>query len=256
MNPKNDFALVPTLRSYTRITGTPDAGYTIEFNGQKESGFETLEEAKLTADEIERGKRALQPDEPTAETKIVEQDSPVPVAEEWGDEEAHGGQKLAEATAYAADYPAASLQYKIFGINYSDEEILRLVMLRSLEWDALPIYATRAVAPAALFWVPWWQLLLAIVAACLLWSVVRTQFVSLRVSMICVLLNSLFPSLVVNILIATVLFATGKVVLGFVALFWHLIATAMNWVCPQGGMPVIQEKLFAQIEERCCDSAD
>lgn len=238
-------------RHHARITGTPDDGYVIEFNGQKESGFITLAEAKLAADELERGVRAVAPD-----TVGVEREGRDLMAEKSCGEESHGGQNQSEATACAADHWVTSLQYRIFGINYSIEEIPLLVMLRSIEWDALPIYATRAIAPAALFWVPWWQLLLAITVACWLWSAVRTQFVSLRVSMICVYLNGLIPSLVANILVAAVLFATGKVVLGFVALFWHLIATAMNWVCPPGGMPAIQEKLFAQIEECCRDTVD
>lgn len=71
-------------KRYTRITGTPDDGYTIEFNDLKESGFKTLAEAKLAADEIERGNRAIQPGAVGAEQEDADLERAIGVARARG----------------------------------------------------------------------------------------------------------------------------------------------------------------------------
>ncbi len=49
----------PMPANRARITGNPEAGYTIEYAGQSELGFESLAEARLAADQIERGQRQI-----------------------------------------------------------------------------------------------------------------------------------------------------------------------------------------------------
>ena len=43
------------------------------------------------------------------------------------------------------------MEYRFLGINYSEPEAERLILARSLEWEALPVFATRGIAPIALF---------------------------------------------------------------------------------------------------------
>ena len=41
------------------------------------------------------------------------------------------------------------MQLHLLGITYNDDEIPRVVQLRTLEWDAFPVFATRSFAPIA-----------------------------------------------------------------------------------------------------------
>jgi hypothetical protein len=141
------------------------------------------------------------------------------------------------------------MEHKVSGMTFTEEESSRLILLRSLEWEALPVFATRGIAPIALFWFPWWQVCLALVACSLLWCPVRTRFVSLRVSMFVSFLNSLYASLLMNAVVAVIFFSTGRVALGFVALLWHFISTLLAFAYPPTRVPTIQEKLWAQMPE-------
>ena len=140
------------------------------------------------------------------------------------------------------------MEHKVSGMAFTEEESSRLVFARSLEWEALPVFATRGVAPIALFWFPWWQVCLALVACSLLWCPVRTRFVSLRVAMISSFLNNIYVSLLTNVVVAVVFFTTGRVALGFVSLLWHFISTLLASAYPPTRAPIIQEKLWAQMQ--------
>jgi hypothetical protein len=142
------------------------------------------------------------------------------------------------------------MEQRICGITFSEEEFPRLVLLRSLEWEALPIFATRSLAPIGLFWLTWWQLLLLLVLPSLLWCPIRTRFVSLRLAMLSSFLNMLYVSVFANILVAIIFFSTGKIAAGFIALFWHFISSALAFAYPATSHATIQEKFFAQIQER------
>ena len=142
------------------------------------------------------------------------------------------------------------MEHKVSGMTFTEEESSRLILARSLEWEALPVFATRGIAPIAMFWLPWWQLCLALVACSLLWCLVRTRFVSLRVSMFVSFLNNIYVSLLTNLLVAVIFFSTGRVALRFVALLWHLISTLLAFAYPPTRVPTIQEKLWAELVAR------
>jgi hypothetical protein len=141
------------------------------------------------------------------------------------------------------------MEHKVSGMTFTEEESSRLILARSLEWEALPVFATRGVAPIALFWFPWWQVCLALVACSLLWCPVCTRFVSLRVAMIVWFLNNIYASLVTNVIVAVVFFSTGRVALGFLSLLWHFVSTLLAFVYPPTRAPIIQAKLWAQMQE-------
>jgi hypothetical protein len=141
------------------------------------------------------------------------------------------------------------MEHKVSGMTFTQEESPRLILARSLEWEALPVFATRGIAPIALFWFSWWQVCLALVACSLLWCPIRTRFVSLRVAMISSFINNIYVSLLANVVVAVVFFATGRVAAGFVALLWHLISTVLAFAYPPTRAPTIQEKLWIQMQE-------
>jgi|SRR5882672_5120254 len=142
------------------------------------------------------------------------------------------------------------MEQRIFGITYTEEESSQLILLRSLEWEALPVFATRGYAPIALFWFPWWHVCLALLACSFIWCSVRARFVSLRVAMIVSFLNNIYVSLLMNLVVAVTFFSTHRVGLGFMALLWHLISTLLAFAYPPTRVPTIQEKLWAQMQER------
>src|SRR5882757_7359254 len=117
------------------------------------------------------------------------------------------------------------MNYKAAGTTFTEEESSRLILGRSLEWEALPVFATRSIAPIALCWFPWWQVCLVVIACSVLWCPVRTRFVSLRMAIMISFLNNIYVSLLVNVVVAIVFFSMGKVVLGFIALLWHFVST-------------------------------
>ena len=138
-------------------------------------------------------------------------------------------------------------------MTFTEEESSKLILIRSLEWEALPVFATRGIAPVALFWFPWWQVCLAFVACSLLWCPVRTRFVSLRLAIMVSFLNNLYVSLLTNVVVAIVFFSAGRVALGFVSLLWHFVSTLLAFAYPPTRAPIIQEKLWAQMQESSVD---
>lgn len=98
------------------------------------------------------------------------------------------------------------MQLKLVGITYNDDEISRVVQLRTIEWDAFPAFATRSFAPIAMFWIPWWQLMLLLAALSLVWCPIRNHVASPTVSAVGALLNMALVAIPANIVIAVVFF--------------------------------------------------
>jgi hypothetical protein len=134
-------------------------------------------------------------------------------------------------------------------MTFTEEESSRLILLRALEWDSLPVFATRTIAPITLFWLPWWQVCLALVACSLFWCPIRTRFVSLRVAMVVSRTNNLYVSLFANVVVAVIFFCTGRFALGLVALLWQFISALLAVAYPPTKLPIIREKLMAQLLE-------
>jgi hypothetical protein len=140
------------------------------------------------------------------------------------------------------------MEYRILGINYSEPEAERLILARSLEWEALPVFATRSVAPIALFWFSWWQICLCLVAAALVWCPFRTKYVNLALSMVLSFVNNIFVSVLINAAVAVMFFINGKTLLAIISLLWHLVSTLLAFTYPPSTKPIIQEKLWEQLE--------
>jgi hypothetical protein len=136
------------------------------------------------------------------------------------------------------------LKYTIFKTTYSKEEAERFVFLRKLEWEAFPVFATRAFAPVALFWLSWWQLALAFVLASLVWCPVREYAANIRVATAASALNNIVVSLVGNVVIAVVFFVEGKTVVGCIALVWHFVSSLLAFAYPPSRSLKIQEKFW------------
>lgn len=134
-------------------------------------------------------------------------------------------------------------------MTFSEDEASKMLLLRSLEWEALPVFATRSFAPIALFWLTWWQLLLLLAVPSLLWCPIRTRFVSFRLAMVSSLLNNIFVTLLANVLIAIVFFAVGAVTNGVIALFWLPISAILAFVYPRLKTLDIRNKLSEQMAE-------
>src|SRR5260221_8709207 len=139
------------------------------------------------------------------------------------------------------------MEHKVSGMTFTEEESARLILARSLEWEALPVFATRGIVPIALFWFPWWQVCLALIACSLLWCPVRTRFVSLKAAMTVSFINNLYVSLLTNIVVAVIFFCTGRVALGFVALLWHFISTVLAFAYPPTRAPIISGEVMGTV---------
>ena len=157
-------------------------------------------------------------------------------------------------------------EYKILRKSYSEDEIERLLLLRSLEWEALPVFALRGIAPLGLLWFPWWQVCLAFVAASLIWCPIRTRFANFFTAMLVSKFSNLLVSVIMNVLIAGFFFYKGHIAMGLLALLWHFVATILAFAYPPSGVPVsvkegdeamlvpasiIQDKFRTQIFKSC-----
>ena len=140
------------------------------------------------------------------------------------------------------------MQLRLLGITYNDDEIPRVVQLRTLEWDAFPVFATRSFAPVALFWVPWWQLMIALAALSAVWCPIRNHVASARLSALAALLNMAVVAVPVNLVIAVIFFFRGRVLEGCIALAWNLVATVLSFAYPPSREPALQSKILAKVE--------
>lgn len=141
------------------------------------------------------------------------------------------------------------MEYKAFGISFDEEDLSTLVLVRALEWEALPVFATRSVAPIALFWFTWWQVLLALVVCSLPWCLMRGRLANLRAAIFFSLINNLYISLALNIVTAIILFSMGKLMLGFVSLLWHFISSLLAFAYPPTRNTfAIRERFLEQIK--------
>lgn len=146
------------------------------------------------------------------------------------------------------------MDQKSFGMTFNEAESSRLILARALEWEALPVFGTRSVAPIALFWLPWWVVFLALAGCSVLWSPIRTRFVSLRAAMLVCFLNNIYITLVTNVTVAVIFFSTGRVALGFLSLCWTIVSTLLAFAYPPTRNTIIQDKLSEQLTNRSANS--
>jgi hypothetical protein len=68
--------------------------------------------------------------------------------------------------------------------NYSDEEIKRWLLLRSIEWTTWPAYLSQAIIPMLLIYFVWWHVLSAFVVLSIIWTFIRYKYVNPYLSQI------------------------------------------------------------------------
>jgi hypothetical protein len=139
------------------------------------------------------------------------------------------------------------MQLKLLGITYNDDEIPRVVQLRTLEWDAFPVFATRSFAPIALFWMPWWLLILVLAGFSIIWCPIRNHIPSARFSALAALCNMAPVAIPVNIIIAIIFFSLGRVLDGCIALVWNLVATIVSFAYPPSREPALQYRILSKV---------
>jgi|SRR5882724_3228279 len=141
------------------------------------------------------------------------------------------------------------MQLTLGGTTYEGLEIERYISLRKLEWEAFPVYATRAFAPVALFWIPWWQLILILTLASIVWCPIRNQVASPDLANVAVKLNNIFVSLLTNFIVAAIFFWQARILEGCIALFWNLISTAIGFAYPPSRKSALEDKLWSRVQE-------
>ena len=60
--------------------------------------------------------------------------------------------------------------------------------------------------------------------------------------------NNILVSLLINTAVAVAFFINGKTLLGFISRLWHLVSTLLAFTYPPSTKPIIQEKLWGQLE--------
>jgi hypothetical protein len=110
------------------------------------------------------------------------------------------------------------MHLRLFGITYHDSEVERFIQMRTMEWEAFPVFATRAFAPVAMFWIPWWHLILVLLLASVIWCPIRNHIASPELATFGTYIGSLMVSLPANIIIAVIFFSQAKLLEGCLAL--------------------------------------
>ncbi len=146
------------------------------------------------------------------------------------------------------------MRLRLLGTTYDDAEVERFIQLRTMEWEAFPVFAARAFAPVALFWIPWWQLILILVIASVVWCPIRNHVASAELAAFGSLINNIAVSLALNFILAAIFFFRGNILAGCLALFWNLISTLLAFAYPPGRSSALQEKLWSRVEGVATDA--
>jgi hypothetical protein len=126
----------------------------------------------------------------------------------------------------------------------TDEEIRRMLWLRAVEWSNWPAFVSGAVAPILLLWIPWWKVLLGVVAINTLWAAVRHRIHSLKIANLVAILVT--PGQWVVTLICMLAQAVHR--------HWALAALSLCWpfLCglisfPGGNLVLIQHSFASEL---------
>jgi hypothetical protein len=145
------------------------------------------------------------------------------------------------------------MHLRLLGITYDDTEVERFIQLRSMEWEAFPVFATRAFAPLAMFWIPWWQLILILLVASAIWCPVRNHIASPELAAFGGYIGMVMVALPVNVIIAIIFFSQAKILEGCLALVWNLVATLLAFAYPPSRSSALQEKLWSRVQGVAAD---
>jgi len=124
------------------------------------------------------------------------------------------------------------MHLRLLGITYYDDEVERFIQLRSMEWEAFPVFATRAFAPLAMVWIAWWQLILILVLASVVSCPIRNHVASPELAALGSQIANVFVSVPANIIIALIFFSQAKILPGCLTLLWNLVSTLLAFAYP------------------------
>ena len=66
--------------------------------------------------------------------------------------------------------------------SWTDAEIQRWLLLRAVEWNVLPAFASQPLVPILFLFLPWYLVVAAVVLLNFLWSKVRYSYVNATVA--------------------------------------------------------------------------
>jgi hypothetical protein len=106
--------------------------------------------------------------------------------------------------------------------GYNDEEIRRWLWLRAIEWGAFPAFVSQPIVPVLFVFVPWYVVVLGVVALGIVWRFVRYSFVSVRVAALAVVPVAWlkWPAALCS---CVWLFVHRQPIAGVLALLWPLV---------------------------------
>jgi len=120
--------------------------------------------------------------------------------------------------------------------SWTDAEIQRWLLLRAIEWNTFPAFASQPLVPIMFLLFSWYWVIAAVVVLNILWSGIRYSYVNITVARVTCLFVALamWPSAIGS---AIYLFIHRQFVPGLIALFWPLLA---GLIPPSGKIGVIE----------------
>lgn len=129
--------------------------------------------------------------------------------------------------------------------EWTSQEVDRYVMLRAIEWLALPGFIAMGLGILLLLVIPPIPLIIGLIVANFIWSLIATSFVSLSASEFCVYLNKLKW---ITIPIVTIIMLTRhEYGLSVLALFWAVVGILISLFRVNDRKGIIAHKLRQQI---------
>lgn len=127
--------------------------------------------------------------------------------------------------------------------TFTDDEITRWLWLRAVEWGSFPSYLSQLFVPILLLFYPWYFVIGGVVAASLLWCLVRYSFVSPALAG-AVVLPVLWLKWPVALGSSIYLFAHGHWGVAMLGLVWPLVAA---FTCPPANVGPLQRALAQRL---------
>lgn len=125
--------------------------------------------------------------------------------------------------------------------NYDNVEIQRWLLLRAIEWNAFPAFASQPLVPIAFLLFSWYWVIATVVVLNILWSGIRYSYVNITAANVACLFV-VWAKWPFSIGSAIYLFIHLQFVPGLIALFWPWLAGHI----PPPGKIGVTELAFAK----------
>lgn len=130
-------------------------------------------------------------------------------------------------------------------LEHTDQENLGWSWLRAVEWGSWPAFLSQAAGPVLLLFLPWWSVVVGVVAANVVWA----TFVRYRCSSILAAYCGVFLAKLKWLacpVAAYLLYRRGDTATAALALFWPLPASALG-IFPTTQVGVIQRNFMSKL---------